>query len=234
MFEVITKPGEYTLADQKKEPSISVEEYREGLNKLIIEWQQGDTPYLSLLMDPVFEEELKNQGFRVVSTIVEHERGLIEELPQILQSWRTLYASELTDNQFADIYEACKSGSANKNQLFTMDQIMESLRLELGEGWRELAMLFYEQEEVIGMTIPHIEPNTTSEGRLFYFGMMPKWRGKGKATVCHAAALHRLKELGASHYVGSTDTSNIGMIRIMVENGALERDRKGIYRIDRN
>lgn len=70
MFEVITKPGEYTLVDQKKEPYWSEEEYREGLNELLEKWRAGDTPYLSLLMDTAFAEELKNQGFRVVSTMV--------------------------------------------------------------------------------------------------------------------------------------------------------------------
>lgn len=234
MFEVITKPGEYTLVDQKKEPHNSEEEYKKGLDELLENWREGDTPYLSLLMDATFEEQLKGRGFQVVSTIVEHERSLREDLSPLRQSWQTLQASGKSDQEFAAIYEACKSGSANKNQLFTMDQIMESLRLELGKDWRELAMMFDEQGEVIGMAIPHIEPNTVSEGRLFYFGMMPEWRGKGKATACHLAALHRLKELGATHYVGSTDVANTGMIRIMVANGAAERDRKGIYRMNRN
>lgn len=234
MFEVITKPEEYTLVDQKKEPHHSEEEYKKGLDELLEKWWEGDTPYLSLLMDAKFEEELKGRGFQVVSTIVEHEKSLREDLPPTWQSWQTLEASGKSDQEFSAIYEACKSGSANKNQLFTMNQIMESLRLELGEDWRELAMVFDEQGEVIGMAIPHIEPNTLSEGRLFYFGMMPEWRGKGKATACHLAALHRLKELGATHYVGSTDVSNTGMIRIMVANGAAERDRKGIYRMNRN
>lgn len=234
MFEVIIKAGEYTLADQKKDISLSMEDYRRGLHQLINEWQKGDTPYLSLLMDTTFEEELMNRGFYVVSTIVEHERSFTEPLPSAHKEWQTLEASGMSDGEFSDTYAACKSGSANKNQLFTMDQIMESLRLELGSDWRKLAMLFYIEDEVIGLTIPHIEVNTISEGRLFYFGIMPEWRGKGLATRCHAAALHRLKELGASCYVGSTDKGNIGMIRVMEANGAPERDRKGIYRLDRN
>lgn len=44
MFEVITKPGEYTLVDQKKEPYWSEEAYREGLNELLEKWREGDTP----------------------------------------------------------------------------------------------------------------------------------------------------------------------------------------------
>lgn len=234
MFEVITKPREYTLVDQMKEPYWSEEEYREGLNELLEKWREGDTPYLSLLMDTAFAEELTGRGFQVVSTIVEHEKSLGKDLLPTGQSWQTLEASGKSDQEFAAIYEACKSGSANKNQLFTMDQIMESMRLELGENWRELAMLFEERGEVIGLAIPHLEPNTISEGRLFYFGMMPEYRRKGKATACHLAALHKLKRLGATHYVGSTDTANTGMIRIMNANGAVERNRKGIYRINRN
>ncbi len=43
---------------------------------------------------------------------------------------------------------------------------------------------FYDKNEPIGMSIPHIETGTESEGRLFYFGVMPYYRGKGIASGC--------------------------------------------------
>lgn len=233
MFEIITKPGEYTLADQKKQIGITKEEVLRALENLVANWRQGDTPYISLLMDPEFERHLNELGFHHVSTIVEHERDVeqLEELPT--HAYITLGNSDYSDAEFAAIYEACRSGSANKNNLFTIEQIMDSLELELGDGWRSLAMLFLEGDEVIGIAIPHIEAGTKDEGRLFYFGIMPKWRSRGKATPCHGEALRFLKKLGAKHYVGSTDVANQAMIRVMNNNGALERDHKGIYRLTR-
>ena len=44
------------------------------------------------------------------------------------------------------------------------------------------------------MSIPHIETGTESEGRLFYFGVMPYYRGKGIASRLHLQSLHMLKE----------------------------------------
>lgn len=233
MFEIITKPGEYTLADQKKQIGIPSEEVIRALENLVANWRKGDTPYLSLLMDPEFENHLNSLGFHHVSTIVEHERDVerVDELPT--HAYITLGNSIYTDAEFAAIYEACRSGSANKNNLFTIEQIMDSLELELGDGWRSLAMLFLEGDEVIGIAIPHIEAGTKDEGRLFYFGIMPKWRSRGKATSCHGEALRFLQKLGAKHYVGSTDVANQAMIRVMNNNGALKRDRKGIYRLTR-
>ena len=46
------------------------------------------------------------------------------------------------------------------------------------------------------MSIPHIETGTESEGRLFYFGVMPYYRGKGIASRLHLQSLHMLKEIG--------------------------------------
>lgn len=232
MFEIIQKPGEYMLADQKKDPTYTTEQYEVALAELVDSWKKGDTTYLSLLMDVEFEKQLFSYGFRLISNIVEHERVLTDVIEATNQNWFTLEASEFSDEEFAEFYEACRSGSANKNNLFSIEQIMESLHTELGSGWRSLAMLFLEDEEVIGLAIPHIEAGTLSEGRLFYFGMMPKWRNKGKATACHREALRFLQQLQATTYVGSTDTANTGMIRVMMNNGAFERDRKGIYRLD--
>lgn len=233
MFEIIEKSGEYTLADQRKEPAHTREDYERELNTLVEKWNQGDTPYLSLLMDVSYADKLTGLGFKTVSTIVEHSRQLQSLSTTYNQTWVTLAESAYSDEEFAAFYDACRSGSANQNNLFTMDQIMESLELEIGSSWREQTMLFKKDEEVIGIAIPHIEAGTESEGRLFYFGMIPKWRGKGYATGCHYASLLFLQTLGATHYVGSTDTANHGMIQVMVKNGALERDKKGIYRLDR-
>ncbi|WP_342527632.1 GNAT family protein [Chryseomicrobium sp. FSL W7-1435] len=234
MFDVITKSGEYTLVDQKKQADYTYAEYEEALDELVESWQRGDTPYLSLIIDPAFETKLLSMGFSKTTRIVEHERKSLSDLEGLpSQPYVILAFSAMSDEEFGEYYEACKSGSANKNQLFTTKQLLESLHLELGNDWRKLVMLFQEKDEFIGLAIPHIEAGTISEGRLFYFGMKPNWRGKGKTTACHAAALKKLHELGATTYVGSTDIANEAMIHVMDKNGASERDCKGIYKLTR-
>ena len=53
------------------------------------------------------------------------------------------------------------------------------------------------------MAIPHIEHGTVSEGRLFYFGVMPYYRGKGIASKLHLQCLHMLKEMGLRIILGA-------------------------------
>ena len=69
------------------------------------------------------------------------------------------------------------------------------------------------------MSIPHIEPGTVSEGRLFYFGVnCLSYRGKGVASQLHLQCLHMFKEMGATYYIGSTHTSNEKMQGIFWRN----------------
>ncbi|MBD7907713.1 GNAT family N-acetyltransferase [Sporosarcina gallistercoris] len=234
LFSTIKKEKEYWLVDQVKQPVVSERDYEETFQELLREWNHKEVDYLSLLMDETFEVWLLKKGFHKVSVIVEYTVDLHPihmQRPDI--SSMILADSEMTDETFAHLYEQCRSGSANKNILFTIEQIMESFELELGPDWRSHCMIFQKEDQPVGISIPHIEPGTKEEGRLFYFGILPKWRGKGVGTVCHQHSLEALKGFGATYYVGSTDAANAGMIRIFENNGCVLRDRKGIYRIDR-
>lgn len=234
LFNTIKKDQEYWLVDQVKVEGVSEQEYVEGFGSLLGEWREKGIGYLSLLMDAIYEDWLLEQGFLKISTIVEYTRALDEsftEEPEI--ATESLEAGGMADSDFAELYERCRSGSANKNKLFTIEQVMESLENELGSEWRTHCYIFRKSDEPIGLSIPIIEQGTADEGRLFYFGIVPEWRGNGYGTVLHRISLSVLKGIGAVTYVGSTDEANRHMIRIFEQNGCLLRDRKGIYRIDR-
>jgi GNAT superfamily N-acetyltransferase len=233
LFNTIKKDREYWLVDQVKFDGISEKKYIEDFSSLLGEWREKQIGYLSLLMDATYEKWLLEQGFHKVSTIVEYTRELndrFESEPGV--SIGALADEEMADSDFADLYERCRSGSANKNKLFTIEQVMESLENELGPGWRSSCYIFRKSGEPIGLSIPIIEQGTVDEGRLFYFGIVSEWRGKGYGTVLHRISLHLLKSIGATTYVGSTDEANRHMIGIFERNGCVLRDRKGIYRID--
>ena len=234
LFSTIKKEKEYWLVDQVKQALVSERDYEETFQELLNDWSHQEVDYLSLLMDETYETWLLKKGFHKVSVIVEYSLDL-----NTIRSQRSdissivLDASEMSDETFANLYEQCRSGSANKNKLFTIEQIMESFELELGPNWRSHCMVFQKEGEPVGISIPHIESGTREEGRVFYFGILPKWRRKGIGKVCHQQTLDALKEFGATYYVGSTDAANDAMIRIFEKNGCVLRDRKGIYRIDR-
>lgn len=233
-FSVIKKENEYWLVDQVKSDVYSEQDYVVAFDRLLGQWREEKVGYLSLLMDAAFEDWLLNQGFSKISTVVEYTRQLsrsFPEEPEILVE--ALADGEMADSNFADLYERCRSGSANKNKLFTIEQVMESLENELGQEWRTYCFIFRKSGEPIGLSIPIIEQGTVDEGRLFYFGVVPECRGKGYGSTFHRISLHLLQGMGATTYVGSTDEANLHMIRIFQRNDCVLRDRKGIYRIDR-
>ena len=234
LFNTIKQSPDYWLIDQVKKERITELDYTEEFAHLLDEWRQERIGYLSLLMDEIHDGWLLEQGFRKVSAIVEYTRLLDETFilePAITAE--TLAESRMNDASFADFYESCRSGTANKNNLFTIEQVLESFENELGPEWRTYCYLFRKYEEPIGLSIPHIEQGTLDEGRLFYFGVVPEQRGQGYGAVLHRLSLGLLKNLGAATYVGSTDENNRHMMRIFEKNGCHLRDKKGIYRIDR-
>jgi len=233
-FNTIKKEKEYWLVDQRKEDGVLVKEYHSSLNKLLEEWEQEQVEYLSLLMDQAYEAWLLDKGFHKVSSIVEYTRPLDESfLIASSVTYKSLQDGHWEDADFARLYDLCRSGSANKNNLFSIEQIMGSLESELGSNWRSHCFIFLEDERELGISIPHIEDGTKDEGRLFYFGVVPEARGKGYGKIFHRLSLEIMKQFHATYYVGSTDEVNEHMIRIFEANGCRLRDKKGIYRINR-
>ena len=233
LYSVIKKEGEYWLVDQVKHIEVANTRYVQEFKNLLADWRESQCKYLSLLMDQKNEQWLLGQGFQKVSSIVEYTCSLNadfkEEAGIVIES---LSQSSMDDAGFANLYERCRSGSANKNNLFTMKQIMESLENELGNNWRSKCHIFKKDGQPIGISIPVIENGTDNEGRLFYFGVVPEMRGKGFGTIFHRLSLGLLKNMNATYYVGSTDENNVHMFRIFERNGCVLRDKKGIYRIN--
>ncbi|QUG43619.1 hypothetical protein KD050_10535 [Psychrobacillus sp. INOP01] len=233
LFNLIKKDQEYWLVDQLKVSHIPNIEYLVAFDKLLTEWKEQRVAYLSLLMDEENEDWLLKRRFKKVSSIVEYTKVLDGSyIASNTFQVEALSDSRVTDSDFATLYDLCRSGSANKNKLFSIRQIMESLERELGANWRDQCFIFSQDSMNYGISIPHIEQDTTDEGRMFYFGVVPEQRCKGYGTKFHAISLELLKTLGAKLYVGSTDTSNKHMRRIFEANGCRLRDIKGIYRID--
>ncbi|MFD1173150.1 GNAT family N-acetyltransferase [Oceanobacillus picturae] len=233
-FHTIKSPGKYWLVDQLKKDGISKELYETSLHKLVKEWKSKEYGFISVLLEETSEAVLLDEGFKKVSTIVEYTRTLdnIEEHAFPIR-WNNLSEGRLTDQDYASLYERCRSGSANKNKKQPIEEVMNSIKSELGPAWRDFCYSFTYEGETCGISIPHIEEGTTDEGRMFYFGVVSEMRGRGLGASMHLASLFLLKEKNATYYVGSTDTSNQAMIDIFIKNGCTLRDRKGIYRLEK-
>jgi RimJ/RimL family protein N-acetyltransferase len=232
LYNIIKNEQEFWLVDQIKRETTK-DAYMADFNQLLSEWKTERAGYISVLMDPALEDDMIYLGFRKISTIAEYTRRLDDENLEETEIQAYCLADETMNNQeFSQFYEKCRSDSANRNKEQTMDQVMKSLEQELGANWRSHCYIFKNNHSVIGLAIPHIEMGTKDEGRLFYFGVVPEFRGKGFGKKMHRKTLVLLKNMQASYYVGSTDEANLAMIQIFKQNGCNLRDQKGIYRME--
>lgn len=164
-------------------------------------------------------ERLQKHGFEHYASKVTVRRAL-SELPKSQNfSIQSLDHKELTEEQFKELWELCMSQSDNAPTSLSINQHLHSVKSELGQGWEQSCIVLYEGIDPLGIAIPHIEPGTRDEGRLFYFGVLPTVRAKGKGTEMHLKTLWLLKEMGASYYIGSTHRANQKMQRVFEKNG---------------
>ncbi|GGA44140.1 GNAT family N-acetyltransferase [Psychrobacillus lasiicapitis] len=234
LFNLIKNEKEYWLVDQVKMEGKSEEDYIEAFKKILKAYDDEKIGYLSLLMDEAFENWLLKQDLKKISSIVEYTKLLEEEMERESELlFHSLAEGLITDTEFAQAYELCRTGTANKNIPQPIEQVMESISKELGEDWRSHCYYFLKGRKLVGISIPHIEMGTEEEGRMFYFGVVPEMRGMGLGAEIHKITLSIMKNMKATYYVGSTDKSNAHMVQIFKKNGCVLRDKKGIYRIEK-
>lgn len=130
------------------------------------------------------------------------------------------YQSLQTNSEayFKSLWSKTMKQSLNAKSSLSIEEHMTSVKEELGYKYKDVCLIAYEKDIPIGIIIPHIEPRTMVEGRLFYFGLLPEQRNKGKSKLLHLDALVKLKGLGATNYVGSTSFNNIPMIKTFQRN----------------
>ena len=92
---------------------------------------------------------------------------------------------EISINEFKNICKQSMKYSLNTPSLLDIDIQMKSVELELGATYKDSCLIAFEKEKPISVIIPHIESGTVNDGRLFYFGIFPTERGKGKGRFLH-------------------------------------------------
>ncbi|WP_070121278.1 hypothetical protein [Bacillus marinisedimentorum] len=202
-------------------------EYTEKLDvKRIGFLLNAKTPYF-----PALSEMLKASGFKHYASRVEVYLDLknVDANAPDRYEWRSLEDKNLTEEKFMSLWEQAMSGSDNAPSTLPIAEHLESVRRELGPDWKRTCNAIYEDGNAIAISMPHIEPGTIDEGRLFYFGLLPESRGTGKSAEIHRQSLGKLKEMGASHYAGGTHRANTKMQKVFQRNGCTVRTETESY-----
>lgn len=191
-----------------------------------------DTFHLNILVHSKFSKEigwlLKKHGFIKYDEIIivlKHLKDAYVEKPYTFIDLHTI-----NEKEFLATWERVMTGSLNSTSI-NVEKQMDSLKIELGSRYRDSCILAFEGEKPIGVTIPHIEAGTIEEGRLFYFGLIPEERGKGKSTILHRQTLSLLKsKFKATTYIGNTSEKNIPMLQVFRNNKCKVLEKNKVYK----
>lgn len=135
---------------------------------------------------------------------------------------------------FIEVWQETMKGTLNAPSTLSVEKEFMGMKSELGPDYAKSCQIVFFEKKPIGITMPHIEPGTVDEGRLFYFGLLPEYRGKGWGSTLHKLSLHLLKKMGAAYYIGATGYKNIPMQRIFQANGCQMFEKKFTFRLNRH
>ncbi|GAK09148.1 hypothetical protein [Geomicrobium sp. JCM 19038] len=97
---------------------------------------------------------------------------------------------------------------------------LQSMRVELPCQFHKMFTVYIVDGIPVRIVLPHIEPNTNQEGRMFWIGIHPNYKGVGYGALLHKLGLYRLQmDFHAKTYLGITTIKNKPMRNIMLSNG---------------
>ncbi|WJE15562.1 hypothetical protein QRD89_17845 [Halobacillus sp. ACCC02827] len=204
-------------------------EVLEALSKDASIWRCSSVRVLLSAMNDTVETRLKNLGF----TFLEEKIFVRFDLDKLGKEFSLFILRSIHDvppHVFQKTWQRTMAGSPNAPSTMSMEEQMRNVANELGPTYRDSCLIAYEEEEPIGVLMPHLEPGKEGEGRFFYFGLVPEERGREKSLPLYVQGLHLLKEqFGASYSVGSTSAGNIPMRKVFRKAGGIQTGRKYLY-----
>ncbi|MGM8216415.1 hypothetical protein ACLIA0_12665 [Bacillaceae bacterium W0354] len=131
LFNIIKNENKYWLVDQIERDHISIQEYKKEFEQILANWKENDIGYLSLLVDEDFEEWLFDLKFRKISTTVEYTKEINDEQYHGKLRYHSLADELMREEEYAELYEKSRQGTANKNEQQAMSDVMQSIKKEL-------------------------------------------------------------------------------------------------------
>ncbi|MEI4621610.1 GNAT family N-acetyltransferase [Bacillus cereus] len=219
-------PNAITIEEIKEDLLYDPQNYKDKIKRFVEVCANWNVKRANILLNKSFNsytpsaKVLREFNFQLYAAKIEVFRKLADmEAPEKPYKFRSIDEGMLSEEEFKSLWERCMSGSDNQLSTLHINEHFYAIQAELDQGWEKSCIVFYEKDKPIGIAIPHIEPGTKDEGRLFYFGLLPEERGKGISAQIHLQSLHLLKQMGATYYIGSTHLTNEKMQKVFWKNG---------------
>ncbi|GGI18055.1 GNAT family N-acetyltransferase [Gottfriedia solisilvae] len=222
-FKIVKCATEYVNIEEKD--SINEENLVNELKTLINQSINTQVKRIGVFINKASNQYLScsrmliELGFDLYTSKVEVYRSLNDICGTCVDyEWHSIGDKLLSEVEFKVLWKRCMEGSLNRKSSLSIEEQLNSVKTLLGSNWYKSCIVIYEGCKPIGITIPHLEPGTKEEGRLFFFGLLPDERGKGRSAQLHYQALCILKQMGATFYKGSTHETNIKMQNVFYKN----------------
>lgn len=158
----------------------------QSVSIVLNEKEAANTDYLDLLGTLDFWQQETQYFYKRELTSFKEYRG---EESIVIKS-----IEQITADLFIEIWKETMIGSLNASSTLSIEKEFMGMKSELGLDYEKSCLMAFFEKKPIGITMPHIEPGTFDEGRLFYFGLLPEYRGKGWGSSLHKLSLHLLKK----------------------------------------
>lgn len=196
-----------------------------------------DAATIDTLINELLSSMTRN---KLQSILLECPQTLLHELPVVQQKMsivgkRAMYTRELREQLCISVpaYEiwpvtepkaiAFLAEVMNKSR-HDAAKFLDTMRIELPSQVDTMYTVYMLNNEPVGVVFPHIEPDTNQEGRLFWIGIHPAYKGKGLGRGLHTIGLYRLQhDFQAKSYLGATQIENAPMRKIMEANGCVQQ-----------
>ncbi|WP_455675749.1 hypothetical protein [Pradoshia sp.] len=218
-----------TIEDTKQ---LSEDELADLITSLMEQPYAKGVSHLNILINSKFSKEIERHlnwyGFNKHDEVITVHKRLIDDSNAKPYTFKNLHT--ISEEEFTTIWKHVMTDSLTPSSL-KIEELMESVKIEIGSGYKDSCIAAYDKGNPIGLTIPHIEAGTQEEGRIFYFGLISKERGKGKSVSLHKQTLDLLKsKFNAAYYIGSTSHMNIPMLQVFRKNGCRMLERNKVYK----
>lgn len=201
---------------------------------LLADPQVQSVDHLTLLIDSECSETVDRYLVNHHFTLLEEQvfvRCDLSSMRRPHQPFTLKSLRHVSHQRFKEVWERSMKNSLNASSYLNMDEQMKSVEKELGPTYVDTCNIAFEGDEAIGVVMPHIEPGTKKEGRIFYFGLVQEARGKGKSSSLYKQGLYILKErFGADYSVGATSVNNEPMLKVFENNQCEVKERVKVYK----
>jgi RimJ/RimL family protein N-acetyltransferase len=171
---------------------------------------------------------LENQGLEIARRKALFEKELDANDSDKLLTFQYRAEPDISQDEFIDIFD--RITLSDKERTGSARMFLTEIREMAGASYKPQNWLIaYQHDLPIGMILLQIMEEDTTEGLIFYIGVLPEYQGKGLGTVLHAEGQTMLTKLGCHLYIGSTDTDNTPMMAVFAKNKCEQKYTQYFY-----